>query len=238
MIVNLYGIPTNTLLRWLLTREFEGGVGTWVDLGCGSGAFTSTIGVVPKKGIGVDAVSPKELHFPPTFSFEKGEVKEWLRKNRGKNFDVVSLFGLVEHLKKNDSLELIHEAEAVGDVVLILTPHGFLRQDAETNVELAGNLWQWHRSGFTAREFSGMGFLVFAFKNYHLRVGFEPQSYDELVVFRRKGYAEGEYRAIARMVRWRALCYNLNPLHLFRTVRQFVRHHRPYPKSVDPRKFY
>lgn len=221
MIHTIYGVPTNLLIKWLLGDEFKGRIENWTDLGCGNGWFLSQIGIVPREGFAVD-VREEPPQLPRGFRFIKSEVNAWLAHSP--KVEVMSLFGLVEHLKKKDALGLIDKAEKAARSVLISTPSGFLKQDKENEPELGENHWQYHKSGFSPRELADLGYAVFVFKYYHLRPNLAPHSFDELFAYKREGYLESDYKNLAKKLIRRSWIYNLNPLHLYRTMRQAKRH--------------
>lgn len=211
MTVTTHGVPSPTLIHWLFEDVT---VGSWADLGCGPGTFTSSLGITAKKGVGVDMLESAP-HLPPSFTFERASIDDWISRQGKKSFDLVSMFDLVEHIPKKDAVTLIERAKEVGRSVLVSTPSGFLKQDAETHPEEATNPYQWHRSGFTPGEFEKLGFLVFVLKNYHYKPAGNNRTFDKLVCFA----GERDNKKLARRIRKKAFFYNLSPIHLYRTVR-------------------
>jgi hypothetical protein len=73
-----------------------------------------------------------------------------------RSFDAVLCCDLLEHLEKADGERLLEQAEAVArERVVILTPNGFVEQDATW-----GNPYQVHRSGWSAAEMRARGYEV------------------------------------------------------------------------------
>src|SRR5947208_3046560 len=99
MKINLYGIPTGLAMRWILERDFKNGVGDWLDVACGNGVPLYQIGITPKRGLGID-VMDKVPNLPQNFTFQKAEISDWYGKNKNEKYDLVTLFGIVEHLPK------------------------------------------------------------------------------------------------------------------------------------------
>ena len=84
-------------------------------------------------------------------------ISENLMALTGRNkVDCVVALHVVEHLEKNQSLELIHQMSNWASKILIIeTPNGFLKQDGTLN-----NPYQAHLCGFTVEELRSLGFKV------------------------------------------------------------------------------
>lgn len=214
MCFNIYGVPSQLVVRWLLNYRKQ--IDTWVDLGCGNGEYLRLINFIPKEGIGIDAVPPEQL--PPNFRFQKSEINEWLDERKNEKLDLVTMFDLVEHFPKAEALVLIEKAENLAKNLIIATPHGFMKQDGESDARLKNNPWQWHRCGFGPAEFEKMGFLVFVLKNYHYRPAGNDQSFDKLICFKSRDVVN--FHRLAARIRLKNLLYNLHPLYFYRTLRQ------------------
>jgi hypothetical protein len=218
MIVNVYGVQSEKVVRWFL--QSHPNIGVWVDLGCGNGEYLEAINFKPRVGVGVDVARPKNL--PPNFRFEKNEINRWLDINQGRFFDLISMFDVVEHFPKEEALKLIDRAKHLAENLIISTPSGFLRQDAKTHPEEKDNPWQWHKCGFEPEEFEELGFLVFVLKNYHYKPPGNDKTFDKLVCFWSTN--PSSYSSLARSVRIKTLIYILWPLHFYRMIRNvFVR---------------
>ncbi|MAE30551.1 MAG: hypothetical protein CMO43_02970 [Verrucomicrobiales bacterium] len=71
-------------------------------------------------------------------------------------FDLVTLFGLIEHLPKTSGLALLDRVEKLSaKYILLETPHGYVPQGPEF-----GNEFQRHHSGWFIHEFEGRGYIV------------------------------------------------------------------------------
>jgi hypothetical protein len=204
-----------------LEYEFSKGIIDWADLGCGSGEFLSLIGVVPERGFAVDVVRPIFLH--QNFIFQEKDVNLWLRETSNNKFDLISMFELVEHFVKKEALDLISSVEGKSRAVLISTPSGFLKQDAQTHQEYTNNPWQWHKSGFSTEEFVKMGFFVFVLKNYHLWPVGNNKSFDALLCYKKEGHQEKDYFKLRNYILRKNIFYNSNPLRFYRTLRSIWR---------------
>ena len=79
-----------------------------------------------------------------------------LSDNLDATFDLVTLYGLIEHLPKAKGFELLDRVERLSaKFILLETPHGFVPQGPEF-----GNDYQRHRSGWFIHEFEGHGYTV------------------------------------------------------------------------------
>lgn len=219
MKVFLCGIPADVVVTWVLQSIFPGGASSWVDIACGNGEFTRKINFKVGQGIGVD-VTDIEPHLPVNFSFERIPALAWIAANKKRQLDIVSSFEFVEHIEKEEALRFIAEAKTIGQLLVLSTPSGFLKQDSETDPSLEGNPWLWHRCGFSPEEFESLGFMVFVLKNAHYKPKGNKSSFDKLIVC--WGKDERRIQKTAKKIKQLAFWYNLIPLHLYRTVRDVI----------------
>ena len=106
------------------------------------------------------------MHGPSLFeSKKKGIHSENIRANilqiefKSNSFDAVVALDLLEHLSKQEGIELIEKAEQwAKKKVIIASPNGFIPQDAYDD-----NPHQRHVSGWTFEDFESMGFAVCGF---------------------------------------------------------------------------
>jgi hypothetical protein len=216
MSLKFYGIPAPLLTRWIMQEIFPDGVRKWVDLGIGNGEYIRDIGFLPKEGLGVDVGEPKIV--PPHFSIENKNIQDWLTEHREDKVPLLTMFDVIEHFEKGEAIALINKAESISDALIVATPSGFLRQDAETHPEDRDNPWNWHRSGFSPEDLESLGFVTMVLKNAHLKPAGNDRSFDKLIAFKTKLVSP---RAISNLRR-KAFMYNLKPLHFFRTVRDVL----------------
>lgn len=214
MIVNIYGVPSQNIVRWIVKKM--GKISTWIDLGCGNGEYLSSIEITPKKGIAVD-ISQKIPLLPQNFIFKNQNTVEWLKENNNQKYTLLTMFDLIEHFPKHKAINFIDSAGRLTDFLLITTPSGFLRQDSETHPEFANNHYLWHRSGFSPKDFESKGFLVFVLKNYHYKPTGNDRSFDKLVCFWARNQLQ--YSLLSRLIRIKNIIYLLWPLHFYRMMR-------------------
>ena len=102
------------------------------------------------------------LHF---LKAKKGIHSENIRANvpqiefKSNSLDAAVMIHLLEHLSKQEGIELIEKAEQwAKKKVIIAGPNGFIPQDAYDD-----NPHQRHVSGWTVEDFESMGFAVSGF---------------------------------------------------------------------------
>lgn len=218
MIINIYGVPSNHVIKWIIFFFFKKKLNNWVDLGCGNGEYLFLIGVIPKRGIAVD-ISEKIPSLPKNFIFKNQNILEWL-ENSNQEYTLLTMFDVVEHFSKKEAFDLINKAKNLSTNLIISTPSGFMKQDAETHPEEKDNPWQWHKCGFGSEGFEELNFLVFALKNYHYKPPGNNKTFDKLVCF--WSADSSHYNSLARSVRIKNLIYILWPLHFYRMIRDVV----------------
>jgi hypothetical protein len=143
------------------------GCQTGLDLGCGVSSHLTALR--PKlKTFGVDAdagsiAESQSLDVHDGYAVADivaqplDELREWLYAATGHDrFDVVTAYGVIEHLTKRDGWMLLEKCEALANKLVILeTPNGFVPQGPEF-----GNRLQRHLSGWFPSDFRGVGYQV------------------------------------------------------------------------------
>jgi hypothetical protein len=82
------------------------------------------------------------------------------------SFDASVALDVIEHLTKDGGLQMIKEMKRVSKkVVIVMTPNGFLPQEADENP------WQRHLSGWSTREFRDLGFNVRGIRGFRFLRG-------------------------------------------------------------------
>lgn len=119
----------------------------------------------PYLHICVDAHRPylervkREVGDDPKYVFINAPWAEAVRMFPDKSVDTVFAIDFIEHLEKEDGLNMIREAQRVARrQVVIFTPQGFFPQSYEDPQKLDrwgmdGGYWQTHRSGWLPEDF-------------------------------------------------------------------------------------
>lgn len=75
-----------------------------------------------------------------------------------KSFDIVIALDVVEHLEKEESLDLLRQCEKIArKAVIIETPRGYVPQNMDIQGHGADE-WQTHRCGWEVEEFQNLGY--------------------------------------------------------------------------------
>ncbi|MFL6334919.1 MAG: methyltransferase domain-containing protein [Pyrinomonadaceae bacterium] len=142
-----------------------------VVLDIGPGIRPQTFVKQPYLHICVDAHRPylervkREAGDDPRYVFINSTWNQALPMLPDKSVDTVFALDFIEHLEKEDGLNLLREAERVARrQVVIYTPHGFFPQSYDDPEKpdrwgMDGGYWQTHRSGWLPEDF-GEGWEV------------------------------------------------------------------------------
>lgn len=151
-----------TLLSWIL--EHTNGHESVVELGCGHGNYISK--VKAKNKIGIDAHFPYLQKAKKGFTKIHGNMRNYRDLVDPMFYDCVILIDAIEHLNKEEALELIHNLQHDFKKILIFTPSGEFPQ-TEDVFKTGGDYWQTHRSTWFETEFQELGFRAFVYDNGH-----------------------------------------------------------------------
>ena len=133
-----------------------------LDIGCGSDSHLSafrprlvTVGIDAFPAA-VEEAKAKNLHdhylVADILSANLSEVMERVRAIG--QVDLVSLYGVIEHLPKSKGYEILDRCDQLTSKYIILeTPNGFVEQGPEF-----GNEFQRHLSGWFIQDFEGRGY--------------------------------------------------------------------------------
>ncbi|MDF1549851.1 MAG: class I SAM-dependent methyltransferase [Bacteroidales bacterium] len=148
-----------------IESEFQD-VETVLELGAGKSTYLSKL---KNKNITISAIDA----FQDSLEIAKknnvyrhyycGDVRDIDKIFKNNKFDAVVAFDLIEHLEKEDGYKLIEKMEKIAvKKVVILTPNGFIPQDA-----FDGNPFQKHLSGWQYEEMKELGFRITGVNGYH-----------------------------------------------------------------------
>ena len=146
--------------RYLQSLIIKLGLKTGLDIGCNTQSPLSPLrGVNGFRSTGLDAFAPviekaKSLNLHDEYICADARDIHIETK-----FDVVVASHVIEHLKREDSFQLLERIEFLAKrIVYVETPYGFLQQDARD-----GNTFQRHLSGWFPHDLISRGYAVFGF---------------------------------------------------------------------------
>ncbi len=154
---------------------------TVLDLGCGKNSPIQYCKSI-EYSMGVEA-------FNPSLETSKSRKihSEYINENilnidfEEDSFDAVMMIEVIEHLGKDDALNLIEKANKwANKKIIITTPNGFLPQ-----LEYDSNPLQNHICGFDAKELNKLGFTVYGSAGLKILYNGQKNKKNEIVWIRK-----------------------------------------------------
>ncbi len=131
---------------------------TILDAACGLSLKSKFIPAKIRVGIDIYPEYFKHIEATVPYVVMKGDIRKLREYFEPKSFDLVLVLDVVEHLVKEESLDMLRQAEEIAKkAVIIETPRGFL----PTNMDILGHGGhdvQTHRSGWEPEEFEELGY--------------------------------------------------------------------------------
>lgn len=127
-----------------------------LDLGCGNNSPLKFVNC--KYKVGVDIFKPY-IEESKKRKIHHKYIKKDIRKVdfKKKSFDAVVAWDVIEHLSKEEGINLIKKMEKwAKKKIIIYTPNGFLNQKFFDK-----NKFQEHKSGWSVNDFRKLGFIVY-----------------------------------------------------------------------------
>jgi hypothetical protein len=142
--------------RFLQALILQDHLRTGLDIGCGESSALSGLRTLGFRSTGLD-VSPTRLEVSRQRDLHDeyilGDIRELTFEHR---FDVVVLSSVIEHLSREDGMDLLRRVESLASrIVYVETPNGFREQ-----ADLDGDPAQRHFSGWYSHDFEGRGYTV------------------------------------------------------------------------------
>jgi hypothetical protein len=145
---------------WFITKKFRN-VNCLMDIGCGNR---------PQMVIGANKyhylIDPSDTfcanYWHQPFYHMHGTWADALNSIRKYHYpiDCIVLMDVIEHLEKDEGIELLQETEKLVNQIIIFTPMGFMEQDDKDNI------WNTHKSGWIPSDF-GNNWTVYTFPYFH-----------------------------------------------------------------------
>lgn len=144
--------------REIIFKNELSGCDSVLDLGCGPDSWIQVADV--KYSVGVELFEPYIVE-----SKKKGIHDEYVHSDirdvnfKENSFDAVVCVDVIEHLTKNEGIDLIKKMDLwARKKVVLFTPNGFVHQEIYDN-----NSLQLHKSGWNSHEFEELGFKSYGF---------------------------------------------------------------------------
>lgn len=128
---------------------------TILDVACGLSLRSKHIPASLRVGVDIYPEYFKHIESDVPYAVIKHDVRKLLDVVPEKSFDLVIALDIVEHLEKEEALQMIRDLEKIArKAVVIETPEGFIPQNLDI-LGHGGHEWQTHRSAWTEDDFPG-----------------------------------------------------------------------------------
>lgn len=131
---------------------------TILDAACGLSLKSKYIPAQIRVGVDIYDEYFKHIESDVPYVVIKYDIRNLREIFSPKSFDLVIALDVMEHLEKEESLDVLRQCEAIAKkAVIIETPRGFI----PTNMDIlghGGDTWQTHRSGWEPEEFENLGY--------------------------------------------------------------------------------
>lgn len=135
-------------------------VSTILDVACGLSLRSKFIPADVRVGVDIYDEYFKHIEAEVPYAVVKHDVRNLSDIFMPKSFDLVIALDIVEHLEKEEALEMIRQCEEIAKIAVIIeTPEGYIPQDIDI-LGHGGHKYQTHRSGWEVDEFKKMGYNV------------------------------------------------------------------------------
>lgn len=154
----------NTVMSVLSEKNLwpwkEGQIVTVLDVACGLSFKSKYIPAQVRVGVDIYDEYFKHIETDVPYVVVKYDVRKLKDIFIPKSFDLVIALDIIEHLEKEESLELIRQCEEIARLGVILeTPKGYIPQNIDIQGH-GGNEWQTHRSGWEPEDLENLGYKV------------------------------------------------------------------------------
>mgnify|MGYP003526586461 CR=1 len=154
----------NTVMSVLSDKNLwpwkEGDIVTILDVACGLSFKSKYIPAQVRVGVDIYDEYFKHIEIDVPYAVVKYDVRKLKDIFIPKSFDLVIALDIIEHLEKEESLELIRQCEEIAKLGVVLeTPKGYIPQNLDIQGH-GGHEWQTHRSGWEPKDLEDLGYKV------------------------------------------------------------------------------
>jgi hypothetical protein len=157
----------NVLAKAGLWRFKKGEIVSILDVACGLSLKSKFLDAQIRVGVDIHEEYFNHIETEVPYVIVKYDVRKLRDIFLPKSFDVVIALDIIEHLEKDESLDMIRQCEEIARKAVILeTPKGYVPQ----NIDIQGHgadEWQTHRCGWEPEELEKMGYSV-AIRDYKM----------------------------------------------------------------------
>ncbi len=155
---------TNTLPRIFgdagLWPWKEGEIISVLDVACGLSLKSKYIAAQIRVGVDIYEKYFERIETDVPYVVIKHDVRKLNEIFIPKSFDLVIALDVIEHLEKQESLDMIAQCEKIArKAVMLETPKGYVPQNLDI-LGLEGHEYQTHRCGWEVDELEKMGYTV------------------------------------------------------------------------------
>ena len=151
------GLDPNSIITFLELRHALKGCNTILDVGCGPSSKLRYFGF--KSLTGIEGYLPDAEKARKNATHDvliNGDARQLNKYFQPGQFDACVAMDIIEHLTKEDGMELIRSMEwSASKKIIFTTPSGFLPQGHTENADL-----QEHLSGWEPAEMEALGYSV------------------------------------------------------------------------------
>ena len=138
----------------------EGEIVSILDVACGLSLRSKFIPAQIRVGVDLFDEYFKHIESEVPYVVVKYDVRKLREIFQPKSFDLVIGLDIIEHLEKEESLDMIRQCEEIARKAVVLeTPKGYIPQNLDI-LGHGGHEFQTHRCGWEKEELEGMGYKV------------------------------------------------------------------------------
>jgi hypothetical protein len=138
----------------------EGEIVSILDVACGLSLKSKFIPAQIRVGVDIYEKYFDHIEAQVPYVVLKYDVRKLRDIFVPKSFDLVIALDIVEHLEKEESLEMMRQCEEIArKAVIIETPKGYIPQNLDI-LGHGGHEYQTHRSGWEQKEFEDLNYKV------------------------------------------------------------------------------
>lgn len=146
----------------------EGDIISVLDVACGLSLKSKFIPAQIRVGVDIFDEYFKHIESDVPYVAIKHDVRSLNEIFMPKSFDLVIACDIIEHLEKDESLEMIRQMEEIAKkAVIIENPKGFIPQNIDI-LGHGGHEWQTHRSAWEPEDLEKRGYKVLV-RDYKMR---------------------------------------------------------------------